>query len=104
MRGLISLTRAFATSVTRRGSSGGGGNLPELTRVRHPEVKRGGYSALNDDDLLHFKSLLEPHRIISEDAELTGCTSTVEFQSSESPSMHRLRIGPYQATTATGWG
>ena len=102
MRGLISLTRAFATSVTRHGSSGGVGNLPELTRVRHPEVKRGGYSALNDDDLVHFKSLLEPHRIISEDAELTGCTSTVEFPSRESHQC--IDIRSCQATTVTGWG
>ena len=73
MRGLSStlrLTRALTTTVAHRGASSG--NLPELTRVRHPEVKRGGYSALNQDDLLHFKSLLEPHRIISEEAELTG--------------------------------
>lgn len=65
----LSLFRRLATSAACRQSSG---NLPELTRIRHPEVKRGDYSKINGDDINYFSSLLQSHRIITDETELTG--------------------------------
>jgi len=72
MRGLrtgLKAARAISTSASQKSSAG---NLPELTRIRHPEVKRGGFSCLADTDIKHFQNILEPHRIITEDADLIG--------------------------------
>lgn len=42
----------------------------QLTRTHYPEVKRGDFSQLTDADLAAFRDILDPHRVITDAAEL----------------------------------
>ncbi|GAB1606163.1 D-2-hydroxyglutarate dehydrogenase, mitochondrial-like [Argonauta hians] len=47
----------------------------ELTSAKHPEIRRGPYSKLNDKDLAAFESILSPTRCITDCSELEGCNT-----------------------------
>lgn len=42
----------------------------ELTSVRHPEIIRGNYSRLTEDDLSVFRNILTTNRCVSDPADL----------------------------------
>ena len=42
----------------------------QLTRVHYPEVRRGDFSRLSDTDLETFRGILDPHRVVTDAAEL----------------------------------
>ena len=44
----------------------------ELTRVRYPNVKRGRFGTITDNDLNYFESLLGANRVITDSTELEG--------------------------------
>ena len=45
----------------------------ELTRVRYPNLKRGPYSQVNENDISSFKHMLPgSERVITDPSELTG--------------------------------
>ena len=47
-------------------------NPPELTRIRYPDVQRGNYAQLQEDDVLAFKEILDGNRVITEESDLEG--------------------------------
>ena len=57
----------FGTSVLRKFSV-----VPELTRIRYPDVQRGNYGKLQEDDVLAFKRILDQNRVITEESDLEG--------------------------------
>ena len=54
--------------LSRRGLSG----VPELTRVRYPDVRRGNYAKLQEDDKAAFSEILDQNRVITEESDLEG--------------------------------
>ena len=55
----------------------------ELTRNRYPNVKRGNYSQLEQNDVQVFQSILGDTRVLTKADELDG-------NSTESPIDHKL--------------
>ena len=54
--------------LSRRGLSG----VPELTRIRYPDVRRGNYAKLQEDDKVAFSEILGQNRVITEESDLEG--------------------------------
>ena len=46
--------------------------VAELTRIRYPDVKRGNYSHIQNEDLLAFSEILDKNRVITEESDLEG--------------------------------
>ena len=44
----------------------------ELTRIRYPDVKRGNYSQLQNEDLVTFSDILDKNRVLTEESDLEG--------------------------------
>ena len=54
-------------------------NLPELTRVRYPDVHRGNYAQLEKTDVAKFTSILDESRVITDETDLEGnCVTFIE--------------------------
>lgn len=47
-------------------------SIPELTRIRYPDVKRGNYAQLQKDDVIAFNAILDPNRVVTEESDLEG--------------------------------
>ena len=62
------IINTFCGQFTARNLSG----IPELTRVRYPDVKRGSYAQLNEDDVSAFTELLDSNRVLTEYSDLEG--------------------------------
>ena len=46
--------------------------ITELTRIRYPDVKRGNFSQIENEDLLAFSEILDKNRVITEESDLEG--------------------------------
>lgn len=46
--------------------------VAELTRIRYPDVKRGNYSHIQNEDLEAFCEILDKNRVITEESDLEG--------------------------------
>jgi len=46
--------------------------VAELTRIRYPDVKRGNYSHIQNEDLEAFSEILDKNRVITEESDLEG--------------------------------
>ena len=64
-------SRLCATSTLRKFSDMKN-NIPELTRIRYPDVQRGNYAQLQEDDVVAFNRILDQNRVISEESDLEG--------------------------------
>ncbi|XP_028415129.1 D-2-hydroxyglutarate dehydrogenase, mitochondrial-like [Dendronephthya gigantea] len=48
---------------------------PPLTSKRYPDLKRGDYCEITNDDLAKFMSILGAHRVIQDDEEIAHCNT-----------------------------
>ena len=62
----FSRSSIICIKTTRRGLI----SEPPLTSVQYPELKRGPYSEITNDDLAKFSSLLDPHRVVQDPDEI----------------------------------
>ena len=46
--------------------------ITELTRIRYPDVKRGNFSQIENEDLVTFSEILDKNRVITEESDLEG--------------------------------
>ena len=46
---------------------------PPLTSKQYPDLKRGNYNEVTNDDLTKFTSILDPHRVVQDDEEIAPC-------------------------------
>ena len=66
------LSSRLCTTSALRKFSDMKNNIPELTRIRYPDVQRGNYAQLQEDDVLAFKEILDGNRVITEESDLEG--------------------------------
>jgi len=64
---LLNTRRALSSSSVQRGGSG-----VQLTSERYPNLKRGDYGVLNNDDIAAFQKILEPARVLTDSSSVDG--------------------------------
>ena len=73
--GLIELTCPSATNTVHSVTESGARQLSDaevqLTRLHYPEVTRGDFSQLTDADLAAFRGILDEHRVVTDESELS---------------------------------
>ena len=59
-------------TVRSKGLIRGLSTITELTRIRYPDVKRGDFAQIENDDLVAFSEILDKNRVITEESDLEG--------------------------------
>ena len=75
---MILLTRnRISNRMTNKCLIRGLSTITELTRIRYPDVKRGDFAQIENDDLVAFREILDNNRVITEESDLEGKSSHI---------------------------
>jgi len=71
---LCRIARHYASTGLRTFSTCGAGSCSsvKLTSERYPNLKRGNFSSLSDEDISTFQNILDPGRVLTDASQLSG--------------------------------